>query len=78
MKKYIFYVLVGACILGLGTKLARVYWLDFEWPHPNFIDAIASITAGVTLLILGFKPLLSWAKGGLWIQKNDYNKTNRR
>lgn len=59
-----FYALVGACILGLGTKLARVYWLDFEWPHPNFIDAIASITGGVTLLTLGFKGIIQilWRK----------------
>lgn len=51
MKKGIYLACIGAAILGVGTKMVRLYWLDM----PNFMDGTVLIIGGITLLILGFR-----------------------
>lgn len=60
MRKHIYLSVLGGAVCALGVKLAQVYWLDFEWPHPNFIDGITAIMGGLTLLIMGFKGVIKW------------------
>jgi len=56
MRKYVFMVMIGAGVLGIGTKMFRLYFLDW----PNFMDAIWLITGATTLLVIGLKEVIKW------------------
>ena len=60
MRKYVLLVMIGAGVLGIGTKMFRLYFMDW----PNFMDAIWLIVGASTLLTIGLKGVIKWTLQG--------------